>query len=604
MLTPSLRIGYGSPTSLAVSPDGRWMAVGTQFGVYQYWADTFEQAWFAPPPGETGRLAFDPQSQRLGASTEDGIVLLDAASGAEVQLLEGAGGSFAWAPDSQRLVSGGGCEQVIVWDVHRGAALKELRGDRCSEGYSGISVTWAADGRIYAASMGTEILAWDGDTYAPMEDFSAKGAHQTWISALIAAPAGSLLAQYDSMGRLIVTIIDGQQDRQIQVLERQNNGPVVHISWAPDGKRLAAGYGMGSDLTLIWNAESGKVEQEIEGFYSGMGLGWSPDGDTLFGLISPEGGISAVEVSTGRAVRSLTGHTPVGSFLTWTQDGLVSTWEGVKLTWWDPASGMPVRQETVGAQQARVYSWPPAGPGIYLFSGDYRQIGTSESRHIVVGVDDHENPSPTVWSWDGSRLASPTGVWDVTTGELLAQLRDPSQQHRPDMVAWAPDGSRLASADSLAMQPPVIWDAQTGEVLLTLNAETGGLKPIWFGLAWSPDGKQVAAVGGLMNPDSGEDKGMILIWDAATGQQEQLLTAGMDGLRLWAVAWSPDGRYLACGTTGKELFVWDVANGKPLARLEGHTDMVAALAWSPDGQRLASVARDGTLQVWDVWSNH
>jgi hypothetical protein len=31
---------------LAVSPDERWLTVGTQFGVYQYHADTFERAWF------------------------------------------------------------------------------------------------------------------------------------------------------------------------------------------------------------------------------------------------------------------------------------------------------------------------------------------------------------------------------------------------------------------------------------------------------------------------------------------------------------------------------------------------------------------------------
>lgn len=43
-----------------------------------------------------------------------------------------------------------------------------------------------------------------------------------------------------------------------------------------------------------------------------------------------------------------------------------------------------------------------------------------------------------------------------------------------------------------------------------------------------------------MHPDSGADEGMILIWDAETGKQEQLLTTGMNDYRLWTVAWSPD----------------------------------------------------------------
>ena len=57
---------------------------------------------------------------------------------------------------------------------------------------------------------------------------------------------------------------------------------------------------------------------------------------------------------------------------------------------------------------------------------------------------------------------------------------------------------------------------------------------------------------------------------------------------------------LACGTTGSELFVWDMVKGIPLAQLEGHTDVIDWLAWSPNGNRLASVARDGTIQIWDV----
>jgi WD40 repeat protein len=191
-------------------------------------------------------------------------------------------------------------------------------------------------------------------------------------------------------------------------------------------------------------------------------------------------------------------------------------------------------------------------------------------------------------------------VWDAVTGEIRTQLQDPAQQHTPDQVTWSPDGNRLASADSLNMQPPVIWDAQTGKVLFILQVKTGELRPLWLGLAWSPDGKKLAAVGALMHPDSGANEGMILIWDVETGKQEQLLTVGMNDYRLWTVAWSPDSRFLACGTTGSELFVWTMVNDTPLVRLLGHRDIIDRLAWSPDSNRLASVARDGTLQIWDL----
>ena len=71
------------------------------------------------------------------------------------------------------------------------------------------------------------------------------------------------------------------------------------------------------------------------------------------------------------------------------------------------------------------------------------------SSKITLTGADNQNPVPSAWSWDDSRLASPTNVWDAGTGKLLAQLQDRDQQHTLDQVAWSPDGKRLGSADSL-----------------------------------------------------------------------------------------------------------------------------------------------------------
>ena len=600
VLNPTLRIGKGSPTSLAVSPDGQWLAVSTQFGVYLYHASTFAEFWFTPLPEKAGHVIFDPKSEHLGVVSDAAIIILDVGSGKMLARLEGAGDSFAWSPDGQRLVSGSGCEQVTVWDPNNGASLKELSSDKCSEGYSGIKVAWAADGRIYGVSMGTKILAWEGDTYVPVEDFSAEGAKDTWISVLLAAPVGNLLVQYDNMGLPNIAIVDTKQDRQIHLLDQQIGGPITAPAWAPDGQHLAVEYGMDTGLILIWNAQTGQVEQKIEGYYTAPGLGWSPDGKTLFGPQTLDGQINAVAVSNGKVLRSLGGHSSVGTFLTWTHEGLAST-NGAAITWWNPVSGESLRQEMVGTPQKWVSSWPPTGPGTYLFtsSDQTHQVGSVSSKRPLAS-DNNSYPFHTAWSWDGSHLADPTHVWDAGTGKLLSQLQDPAQQHTPDQVAWSPDGKRLASADSLNMQPPVIWDAQTGKVLFTLQVETGELKPLWLGLAWSPDGKKLAAVGALMHLDSGADEGMILIWNAETGKQEQLLTTGMNDYRLWTVAWSPDGRFMAVGSTGSDIFLWDMTSSQPLAKLGGHTDISDQLAWSPAGNRLASVARDGTLQIWDL----
>lgn len=67
------------------------------------------------------------------------------------------------------------------------------------------------------------------------------------------------------------------------------------------------------------------------------------------------------------------------------------------------------------------------------------------------------------------------------------------------------------------------------------------------------------------------------------------------------VAWSPDGRLLAAGYSGGALLLWDVARGRLAARVaQAHRRFVGALTWSPDGRLLATAAADGTAVLWRV----
>jgi WD40 repeat protein len=63
------------------------------------------------------------------------------------------------------------------------------------------------------------------------------------------------------------------------------------------------------------------------------------------------------------------------------------------------------------------------------------------------------------------------------------------------------------------------------------------------------------------------------------------------------VAMLPDGRIVS--GSDETLRIWDVATGRTLATLQGHTASVKSLAVLPDG-RVVSGSDDKTVRVWDV----
>jgi WD40 repeat protein len=145
-----------------------------------------------------------------------------------------------------------------------------------------------------------------------------------------------------------------------------------------------------------------------------------------------------------------------------------------------------------------------------------------------------------------------------------------------------------------------VWDAATGTRLTSYLGHTslqGRLAEVQA-IAWSPDGKYIAS--------GSRDNNDVHLWEAATGVRLRLLSLPEHDLDatghlmgVLSLAWSPDGKYIASGSY-KIVQIWNAATGAKLTSYLGHTSGVTSVAWSPDGKYIASGSRD--LQVWEAMS--
>ena len=98
----------------------------------------------------------------------------------------------------------------------------------------------------------------------------------------------------------------------------------------------------------------------------------------------------------------------------------------------------------------------------------------------------------------------------------------------------------------------------------------------------------------------GTNNGFIQVWDVARGKRVRNLSGHTN--RISALSWTSS--LLASGSRDREIHLHDVRTPAGItSKLLGHRQEVCGLKWSPNGQQLASGGNDNKLIVWDKAGN-
>lgn len=171
-------------------------------------------------------------------------------------------------------------------------------------------------------------------------------------------------------------------------------------------------------------------------------------------------------------------------------------------------------------------------------------------------------------------------VWDAITGKRSVIYTGHSEPVKA--ASWSPDGTCIASCGQQEVQ---VWTASSGVLKWHRHGDA-----VFSAVAWSPDGRYVAAT---------DLRGVVTLWNSEGRKVDEYAF----GCRLaCGIAWSPCGQFLAIGSDGSNAasalaVVDDRLVG--FASYGGPVGKTCGIAWSPDGRCIALAGYE-SLYVWPI----
>lgn len=559
-------------------------------------------------------LAYSPDGRWLASGSEDKtIVLRDVITGDVIRTLTGhteAVFGLAFSKNSRTLLSAGFDDTLRLWsvdNVDKPIVVNAKFGPK-----QPLKMAASYDGRFVALGVESGLIKlWKwGDWEKPVEFPSLNDKLRMWALAL--SSDGALLAcggEREANDKEIHCLIriHSTADGTLKGTLKHSIKAVHALSFSHDGKYLASVGGQGNGC--VWEISSGKEVAVLSRDYlrgewpNSHSVAWSPDDKTI--AVGGHLQVAIHDSLTGnrRTMRwdftRLDTHSQLGvRAMAFNAQGNCLAAGGFygDVPVWDCVTWKSKYLEFGHRHFVRSLSFSPKGPELLTLGDEAAlmrwSLGQSQKpvvRHLEIDKMPPLTPlnAEISCSRDG-RIETTTwltgfSVRDTVTGNETFTRTGDGPLGYPHVSAYAasPDGRTLAGGRAGRL---TLWDLSTGRDVHRFPTESN----LWPALAFSRDGGLLAAYN--------EKTKLMMIWNAVTGNE--FSSCGVNSLTVVS-AFNPDGKVLATGQADGLIILWDTASGKKLQTLAGHTAQMRNLKFSPDGKTLVSSGDDGTIRLWN-----